>query len=346
MAFPQVQSVTPTTTSSATVHNIDMPATVNAGDLLIALVTNNQGNINSYPSGWTVLYDHPTVPMFLKNAVGTEGGGTISVGTASATNMGTQVYRITGWYDSGTLLNDVEFAQINDNSATPDPPSLNPSNWGAEDTLWIVRASWFNTATLSSYPGSYVGGVSSGPLGARMATAHRELAAASEDPGVFTKSTTGGWHAHTIAIRPADPVVAFEGTAEVSFDGEAAMDVVSDIVFTGGETISFDGVAQTTQNAVFEGAEEVSFDGLADLSGGAILMTGEGEVSFDGTAVLNQEALFEGFADVEMNGLAQLGVIQGFAAQAALMFDGSASLSAIGWQEVDVATNQIWTVKK
>lgn len=333
-------------------HNVNMPETVNAGDLLVMLVGRAGGNLSGAPSGWTSLVlNNGTLSVFIKKGAGTEGGGTVSVETVSNTGLGVQVYRVTGWADTGIIINDVEINTASGISTAPNPPSLNPAAWDIEDTLWLaVGSHGVASIDLTGYPTNYTNGtVTTGESGITQGyiySARRQNAVESENPASFSISGSASWRASTIAIRPVLDAILLEGSVVCSFNGTAALDAVSDIVFIGAGALEFDGEAQVTQNAVFEGAEEVSFDGLADLSGGAILMTGEGEVSFDGTAVLNQEALFEGFADVEMNGLAQLGVIQGFAAQAALMFDGSASLSAIGWQEVDVATNQIWTVKK
>lgn len=342
MAFPTVESITETTTSSATVHNIDMPATVNAGDLLVMVVMCSSSTINSHPSGWTRLRDSTQTPVYIKNAAGTEGGGSAAIGTSSAANIAAQVYRVTGWFDSGTILNDVELATTAASSSTPNPPALNPANWGTEDTLWIVYAGWLTGESVAAYPTSYTGGTATSASGARIATARRENSVASEDPAVFTLTGSVGWRAHTIAVRPDPGAVLFEGSETVSFDGTADMDVVADIVFTGSGSLDFDGVAQVTQNAVFEGSEEVSFDGTAVLSGGAVLLIGDGAISFDGTAVLNQDAVFDGISEVSMNGLAQLGVIREFAATRAVSFDGEATLGVVGWIDVDEPFGPTW----
>lgn len=202
-SFPIVQSVTATTTAGVTSHSINMPATVNEGDLLMVLVSNSSSTINSDPAGWAVRRSSTQTPVYLKRAAGTEGGGTITIGTSSSSNMAAQVYRITGWRDSGTLLNDVEMDSVTGSSATPDPSSLNPTNWGLEDTLWVVYAGWNTSDSVSLYPSNYIGGTATSASGARIATAYRKLGASSEDPGTFTLSSSVGWRAHTIAVRPA-----------------------------------------------------------------------------------------------------------------------------------------------
>lgn len=345
MAFPQVQSITETTTSSATVHNISLPATVNAGDLLVMLVVCSSTTITGTPSGWTAVRSNNQDPIYAKVAAGTEGGGTVALTTSDSQNIAAQVYRITDWY--GEIASGAATAAAQGNSTTPNPPSLNPSAWGTEDTLWIASAIWISGAGFLTYPSGYSGGIfTNAGTPARLASARRNLNAASTDPGTFSLSLSGSWRAHTIAIRPVPAAFEFTGSTEVSFDGTVNVDAVSDIVFTGSGALDFDGTAQVTQIAVMDGAEEVSFDGTVVLSGGALLLVGDGDVSFDGTAVLTQDAVFEGFGDVTMNGLVSMGVIREFAASQSVSFDGSANLTAIGWQEVDIASSQIWTVKK
>lgn len=202
-AFPNVQSVTATTTSGVTSHQINMPATVDEGDLLVVLVVNSSSNINSHPAGWSLLRDDTLTPIYIKRAAGTEGGGSITVGTSVLSNMAAQVYRITDWRDSGTLLNDVELSPAAGSSINPNPPSLNPTNWGLEDTLWLVFIAWLSSDIISVYPTNYTNGVATNASGARMVSAYRKLGASSEDPGVATLTNSTSWRAFTIAVRPA-----------------------------------------------------------------------------------------------------------------------------------------------
>lgn len=202
-SFPQVQSITVTEdTVSSTSHAIAMPATVNAGDLLLVF-TRTGGAINSHPGGWTLLHSHTVTPIYAKVSDGTEGGTSITIGTSSSSTSAAQVYRITGWW--GTLSTGVERAASSVvSSNTPDPPLLNPAEWGAEDTLWItVALTSSSSITINSYPANYTNGTFSIATFNGVATARRELNAASEDPGTYTISFSTTWLAFTVAIRPA-----------------------------------------------------------------------------------------------------------------------------------------------
>ncbi len=212
-----VQSITPTSfAADSTTHNVQMPATVNAGDLLIAFIATDGTPGLTTPSGWTWFFGWDSwqgtgnkFSMYAKKAVGTEGGTTVNFVTSVAEKAAAQVYRITGWRDSGTITNDIEWANAGATSTTPDPPSLNPVNWDVEGTLWIASYGAEDNDDLTSYPTGYSGGTftkSDVPLSTTstsMASAWRNLAAASEDPGTFTTAASKFWIASTVAVRPA-----------------------------------------------------------------------------------------------------------------------------------------------
>lgn len=220
MAFPQ--TVAPTVTAFATdttSHAVTMPPVVNVGDLLLALLASNTQSGNATPittpAGWTeksTFYPGTSVRLgvYAKVADGSEDGTTVDFVSAPATQAVAQVYRVTSWY--GTIAGVEVGVSVNGTSTTPDPPSLSPS-WGALDTLWIALAFPNNSdSTLSVYPTDYSNGVytatATGTSGAALASARRELNAASDDPGTFTVSISAVWAAQTVAIRPATPGVA------------------------------------------------------------------------------------------------------------------------------------------
>lgn len=217
MTFPVVQSVTPTIfNTNTTAHAVAMPATVNAGDLLIVLFASDGPSTSTIatPAGWTQLMTNNNsnsnwLSAYMKKAAGTEGGTTVDFVTAAVEAAAAQVYRITGWRDSGTLANDVEIGVVAPGAANPDPPSLNPANWDVEDTLWLAFAC-ANEGTVSSYPTNFTDGTSTctttgGAVttGAHCMSARRANAAAAEDPGVFTLNANSTNGANTIGIRPA-----------------------------------------------------------------------------------------------------------------------------------------------
>ncbi len=212
-----VQSVTPTSfPTDSTTHNVQMPATVNSGDLLMVFISSDGTPDFTTPSGWTGFFfwnswagSGNKFSMWAKRSDGTEGGTTVNWATNVAEKAAAQVYRITGWRDSGTITNDIEWANAGATSTTPDPPSLNPVNWDVEGTLWIASYGAEDNDDLTSYPTGYSGGTFTksdaalSTTSTSMASAWRNLAAASEDPGTFTTAASKFWIASTVAVRPA-----------------------------------------------------------------------------------------------------------------------------------------------
>ena len=198
MAFPTVQSITNTDfATAATDHNVSMPATVNSGDLLLMGFSYAHGADNdtpTTPTGWSSVITtgnsfsgEGRLTVYVKNANGSEGGGTVNVVTPTSHRAAATVYRITGWRNSGTILNDVEGAAVvsdgsNQSASTPGPPNLNPANWDVEDTLWIAFAAGFpgsgDVASYTSGPTGYGNfsshGSGSGDDHALLATARSE----------------------------------------------------------------------------------------------------------------------------------------------------------------------------
>ena len=100
--FPQVQSVTETSFAPDTLsHLVQMPATVDPGDLLVILISLDKDPPSATPGGWTQLFflkqDADEFAGFAKDAVGDEDGTTVDVTTAVVASGAAQVYRITNW---------------------------------------------------------------------------------------------------------------------------------------------------------------------------------------------------------------------------------------------------------
>ena len=151
MAFPQVQSVTETSFSSAaTSHLVNMPTTVGVDQLAILLFTSDNdssnGNIASAPTGWTELYQDshsgsPTVlrgSCFVKDLAGTEGGTTVDVVTDGSVAASAHVYVIADWNGSISVGTGLAFSYTTSgSSANPNSPSVSPR--GRLDTLYAGR---------------------------------------------------------------------------------------------------------------------------------------------------------------------------------------------------------------
>jgi len=213
LAAPVVASVTETAFDTDTTdHNVDMPATVNAGDLLLVLFTNDGDETVTTPAGWSLLASARSGPqvrlsVYYKIAAGTEGGTTVNFVTSANQQAAAQVYRITDW--QGTTPPEIS-AAATATSTAPDPAFLDPAGWGVSNTLWLAVAGQDRgdqSGTLA-YPIGYTEGISTlssdTNLSCRTHSARRVLlTATSENPGPFTIPVTEQWVAFTIAVRPA-----------------------------------------------------------------------------------------------------------------------------------------------
>jgi hypothetical protein len=211
LAAPAVASVTETSFGTDTTnHYVNMPATVNAGNLLIVLFTNDGDATVTTPAGWSLLASNAAngavrLSVYYKIAAGTEGGTTVNFVTSAAEEASAQVYRITDWH--GTTPPEISTAATGTSTA-PNPASLDPAGWDVADTLWLAVAGQDrgNQSGTTAYPASYTDGISTlssdGTGSCRTHSARRVLAVASENPGAFTIPVSEEWVAFTIAVRP------------------------------------------------------------------------------------------------------------------------------------------------
>jgi len=295
-----------------------MPATVNAGDLLIALFTNDGGATVTTPSGWTQLASTANgsavrLSVYYKIAAGTEGGTTVNfVTSANEEEAAAQVYRITNWH--GTTLPEISTAATS-TSTRPDPASLDPAGWDVADTLWLAVAGQDrgDQGPTIAYPAYYTDGISTLSSATtdscRTLSARRVLAAASENPGAFTIPASEEWVAFTIAVRPAPRDLTTSSTAGGSvttpgegvftYDEGTVVDLVAEAeegcrftVWTGDvEEIVDVYAAETTITMNGDYSITANFVAVYDLTtnstaGGSITEPGEGVFSYDdGTVV-------------------------------------------------------------
>jgi hypothetical protein len=280
-AAPIVNSVTETAFGTTTTdHNVNMPTTVNAGDLLIVLFTNDRNATVTIPAGWTELASdtsgpHVRLSVYYRIAAGTEGGTTVNFITSATEEAAAQVYRITNWH--GTTPPEISTV-VTGTDASPDPASLDPAGWDIADTLWIAVAGQDqgNEPGTPAYPSSYTYGtstLSSGGNGCCQTHSARSiLAAASEDPGAFIIPASEQWVAFTIAVRPIQYNLTTSSTAggSVTTPGEG--------VFTYDKGTVVDLVAEAE-----EGYQFVEWTGdvgtIADVYAASINTTMNGDYS-------------------------------------------------------------------
>lgn len=215
MAFPTIDAVNSGfETAASTSHPINLPSGIVAGKLLIVILTSSAApTISGWPAGWTsigsgvldISSGYGRIDVRYKIATGSETNFTLTSSSSTATSHNS--YRIGAWHG----ITPPEASAIAFGSGTaPNPASLNPTGWGAEDTLWMALTGYNNSSAATSYPTNYSlnqSNVGSASAFVRQAIAARNLNAASEDPGAFAIAAAGHWSAFTLAVRPAVPNV-------------------------------------------------------------------------------------------------------------------------------------------
>lgn len=226
-----VSSTTVTTfSSSVTAMPVDMPESVDSGDLLISLVEVRNSGTWTVPPGWTEFAAQTgggggvgELTAFYKIADGTEDSAQVSWTASAGTTAIWHTRLITAW-DGSTAP---EAATTSGDSSAADPPSLSPS-WGSANTLWIAVAghaaasasAW--SAGPSGYSDFLNSGASSGGSAVSIAAPYLYNTASSEDPGAFTVSGSNRfWATMTIGVKPtggAPPAVSVDGTVIWFYD--------------------------------------------------------------------------------------------------------------------------------
>lgn len=195
MATPTYQSTTVTDFGSdATSHAANLPATVTAGDLLLAVAAfDSTPSTITTPSGWTRLIDvggDPVAGVFAKVADGTEDGGTVNFVTSDAQRGSVHVLRITDW--QGTLAGIGAANAFTGTTAIigmcPSPTSRDylfiVAQCKSVATVWgATPTSWTNAATTGVGENTAAGGA--------VATATRAVTGTATDANPLWISGSG-----------------------------------------------------------------------------------------------------------------------------------------------------------
>lgn len=220
MAFPTVESLTETSgdASGGSSLDIDLPATISSGDLLLMLVAAETLTAPSWttPAGWTALQTgqingDDAAAIFYKSASGSETSPvSVAVG-ANADGFAGQVFRISGW--EGTSSGIAAATAVEGFSSPLDPPASPSMTAGGGDNLFIVASLMADdndtvTSTSTNY-GNLTNTVSANASinqGATVATWRRNLASSSDDPDSVTLSRGENHRATTIVVGEAGAV--------------------------------------------------------------------------------------------------------------------------------------------
>lgn len=236
MAFPTVEeTLTQGFSSKTTSHSVDMPTTVNSGELLLVFICFNGlgGNVGTTtPTGWSQLaksddhYDHIAV-VYGKKSDGTEGGTSVNFQTGIETTAAAAVTRrISGW--KGTLSTDVDITISSQGSGDSPNPTSVTADWGSDDNLFIAFAMGVDDdADFTAAPTNYsnlVDVISGGGInrGCETGIAEREYASASDNPGSFTLDDSESWIAGTIVIRPQQGTIIDATLGQLTITGNQA----------------------------------------------------------------------------------------------------------------------------
>lgn len=208
--FPVIDSITVTPGAggadpAASTKTLVMPASINAGDLLlwVGAVSCQAGTPTiTPPTGWTQLVNEGTTRKLYacyKVATGTEGASPQDLSFSITSRSAGNCYRI----GAGTYTGNPEAISAAPGAGTATCPSLSPT-WGSLDMLAIAACT--GTAggvTVSAYPlPDHQSFQSTGTNSAMIiARCSDEVSASPISPGGFTLSAYNNVRTATIAVR-------------------------------------------------------------------------------------------------------------------------------------------------
>lgn len=202
------------TTGSGGLSAVSMPASIAAGDLLIAFCSTNTTGGHSTPSGWTKLKEITevggglpnTLACFTKTAAGTESGTTPSF-TAGSANCAAHVYRIPAGKWTGSV------AVSSGAHGTVSAMSPDAVTFTAGRGLFFAAVGYYNGTSSSGYAyGSGANATNSFVTNTGLGSDYlgKDITSGSEDPG--WGGTVTSWTAMTVAVRAADNAVDADTT--------------------------------------------------------------------------------------------------------------------------------------
>ncbi len=217
MTFPTWVSVTEDSETGFTnTHTYSLPATVAANDRLWLSAAGGHdsfGPTGGTLTGWTLAYDLTLNAfyrwqVYTKVADGTEGGTTVQFSTTNAVRSSCQVIRISGADVGGPGTGyTVSTGSAVSFGTNPNSDSVTAA-WGSADNLFVsLMTCGSNGTTVTTNPISYTAGAD-GDAAAQyvVASAFRQLAAATDDPGAYTIAVAENWAALTVVLRPTTGV--------------------------------------------------------------------------------------------------------------------------------------------
>lgn len=211
------------TSNSVTDQAFTMPATLESGDLVIAMMTLDDGGDddtitwdNVSAGTWTELYNLDGAAIvcagFAIVSDGTEDGATVTPTSTNGEKSVTSVIRILAAEWEGTLATAVDVTTDNTagSTTTPDPPSVT-AGWGADDNLFIANAhmnAGGHTISAWSLPDNNNENDEGTTGGVLLLISSDENTGATLDPGTFTTDSSNTRCTSTIVVQPAAAAAA------------------------------------------------------------------------------------------------------------------------------------------
>lgn len=207
-----ITTATSQQTTNATTSVVTLPASVAAGDMLLALVCEDSGAAsNTWNNSFNEILDTAVQSVIVAAAAyKIAAGGETSVTATHTTERSNQIgVRIPAaeWANDGTAP-QISTIVTNAGSAAPDAGAVAPSWHATHGSIFITVAFWDDSAavTVSAFPSGYTGNqvsnvtaTSAGDIA--MATRTVTTDVASEDAGAWTLSGSEQWGAVTIAVK-------------------------------------------------------------------------------------------------------------------------------------------------
>ena len=233
-----------TQAANSTTHNVNMPADVGVGDLLLVLFCNDGSTTVTTPAGWSLLdsiVDGTAYrgSIFGKVALGSEDGTTVNFQTSSGETGAWHVYQVlkNNWFGRFSDGIATEFG-TSGTTDSPDPPLLEPG-WGIAPTLWIAGV--FGSSADGIDPNGEPDGFGNAynvqggttTTGASTASGYLVATAESLDPAPFSMSSTATLVGFTIAVRGFEyTTLRFATPAEYNPKTIEALPSIESIVHT------------------------------------------------------------------------------------------------------------------
>lgn len=204
---------TVTTFAAAVSHNVTMPGTVNAGDLLIVLLATVGATNPATPSGWAsvgtqVNGTNSHISVFSKTADGTEDGTTVDFTVAGGSVGAAHVYRIpAGSWDTGA---SVAISTGTTAAGNPDPGAVTPTQVGRFIAI-ACAAEQSGIGSFNTAHGGYSGFTEShngtGAADIAIVSSYSTgLNTNTENPGAYSGGSITNSAAFTIAIMASAAV--------------------------------------------------------------------------------------------------------------------------------------------